>query len=885
MAVRIAAAWIVLSGIPSLIAAEDNLLSFVVSYDSPENATNVSGWLQRPAGGQGFVRAHEGHLATDAGPIRFWATNLCFEGCFPAHAEAERLAARLARLGINCVRMHHMDSHSIWGDSPNKLTIDPKKLERLDYLVWQLKEHGIYTNLNLHVSRWFGEAEGFSGREGRPDYDKGLDNFEPRMIELQRKYARDLLTHVNPYTKTPYAREPAVAFVEISNEDALYAVWGWGRLDRLPEPYAGTFQACWNAWLRKKYGDTEKLRRAWNAGAMPLGKEMLRNGDFAEPPGNPWNLERDDAAQAEWSVQANGPGGHRFLRLAVKGPGKVSWHPQLTQGGLAVKKEIPYTLTLQMRSDKKRRITVNCMMAHDPWEQLGFSAEATLGPEWQPLRFTFVVDQDEPNARIGLTGFEPGTYELADVSLRPGGIVGLEPNQRLEDGSVPVLRRGAMNLTKPARNDFCDFLWDTEAEYWWGMCGFLKRELGVRALVTGTQIGYSPAHVQAGLDYIDAHSYWQHPSFPGRPWDPENWYVNNLALVNSPGGTLSRLAATRVAGMPFTVSEYNHPQPIAYAAEGFLMIAALGAFQGWDAVYSFAYSHNNRFEPRRLDGFFDIKSDPGRLVHMPACAALFLRGDAAPAKQTVLAPLSKEAERRKLHETQSAWTLTTGQFGVDPDDALLHAIGLDLGKASKPGASGMRDTPGKPDKPSRRAQPKVAARRAAKPAEFTSDTGQLRWDSSQPGAGYFIADTPRTKFFTGFVRGRTFRLGGVTLRIGPTRLDWATVSMVAIDGEGLDKPGRVLVAASGWVQNSGAKFEDLGGNRVTLRNRWGTEPVLCEGIPAEIVLPVEPGRVTIYPLDEAGNRRGPLRPGQQDGKAVVKIGPEQKTLWYEVVIR
>ena len=27
------------------------------------------------------------------------------------------------------------------------------------------------------------------------------------------------------------------------------------------------------------------------------------------------------------------------------------------------------------------------------------------------------------------------------------------------------------------------------------------------------------------------------------------------------------------------------------------------------------------------EGYFDVKGDPVKLVHMPACAALFLRGD------------------------------------------------------------------------------------------------------------------------------------------------------------------------------------------------------------------------------------------------------------------
>ena len=32
------------------------------------------------------------------------------------------------------------ETQAIWGKSPNKLTIDPEKLERLDYLIAQLKQ-------------------------------------------------------------------------------------------------------------------------------------------------------------------------------------------------------------------------------------------------------------------------------------------------------------------------------------------------------------------------------------------------------------------------------------------------------------------------------------------------------------------------------------------------------------------------------------------------------------------------------------------------------------------------------------------------------------------------------------------------------------------------
>jgi len=848
------------------LSAEEPLFPFVISYDAPDNVTNVSAWLARPAGKNGFVREEDSRLVTDAGPIRFWATNICFDGCFPEKQQAERVAARLARLGINCVRMHHMDMYSIFKGSPNKLTLNPQQLEKLDYLVFQLKQHGVYTNLNLHVSRWLDEAEGFSGRAERPEFDKGLDNFEPRMIELQKQYARDLLTHVNRYTGKPYAEEPAVAFVEINNENALFATWGWSGIDRLPDPYATTFRKLWNAWLRHKYGDTKTLRAAWNAQAVPLGAEMLRNGDFRQPPENAWFLEQDAKTDATWSSEAGGHEGRRMLRVVVRRQGEVAWHPQIIQAGFGVRKGVPYTLSFRGRSDAKRQVHLNCMMQHEPWEQLGFNANAALSPAWQPFRFTFLVNRDDEKARISISGLGPGTYEFADFSLRTGGVVGVEPDQKLEDDTVPVLRHGEMNLTEPARNDFIDFLWDTEAKYWGGMGRFLKNDLKVQPLVAGTQMGYSPAHIQARLGYVDAHSYWNHPAFPGRPWDSQDWYVENEALVNHPAGTLGGLAATRVAGKAYTVSEYNHPQPITYAAEGFPMIAAFGSFQGWSAIYSFAYCHNTNFEPRTIEGFFDIKSDTAKMAHMPACAALFLRGDAAEAKKLVAVPLGRDAERRTLHQTRSAWTLTTGQLGLDPRWSLVHRIALDL--------TGQED-------PKEKHFPKVAE----KTAVFQSDTGQLRWDVSLQNAGYFTANTPRTKLFTGFVRGRTFDLGEVTLKIGNTRQDWATVSMALIDGDGFDKPGRILIAATGWEQNSDATLEKLGGNRVTLRNRWGREPILCEGVPAKISLPAESGRVHFYPLDESGNRRAAVAVAESDGKAVLTLGPEHKTVWYEVEIR
>ncbi|MBN2580603.1 MAG: beta-galactosidase [Pirellulales bacterium] len=692
--------------------AEEPLFPFVVSYDAPHNVTNLSGWLHRPAGKYGFVKTDGDRLVVKqdgrAESQRFWATNFCFGACFPEEEQAERVAARLARLGINCVRMHHMDMYNIWGNATKKITPDPRQLDRLDYLVYQLKRHGVYTNLNLHVSRWLDAAEGFPDRDRRPTFDKGLDNFEPRMIELQKKYARDLLTHVNSYTKRAYTDEPAVAFVEINNENALFHEWNGGALDGLPEPYAGTFRKCWNAWLKKKYSTTQKLRAAWGSG-LPAG-------------------------------------------------------------------------------------------------------------------------------------------------------------QTLDDGSVAVLSKERMPKSPAVRNDLIQFLWDTERDYWQGMYRYLKDELHVQSLVGGTQVGWSPVCVQAGLDYLDAHAYWQHPYFPHRPWDLKDWRIRNVALVNSLAETLSSLAGRRVAGRVFTVSEYNHPAPNAYAAEGFPLLAAVGSLQGWNALYSFAYSHSADYEPAKIDGFFNINGDTAKLVHLPACAAMFLRGDVRPAEKTITADYSRETEMKILRENLSPWVLSTGKLGLPEWIAFQHGIALKITAKS----SNLESR----DQWSRKT-----------PRSTVSDTGQIRWDATQPSSGYFLVDTPRTKLFTGFVRGRTFSLGDVELKIGTTRLDWATVSLVCRNGDGFGRPGRILIAATGWEQNQDWKLKKLPDNFVTLGDRWGHKPVLCEGVPAEIRLPVAAEKVKFYPLDESGNRRASIPISARGGKAVLRLDPKHHTVWYEVEIR
>lgn len=209
------------------------VLSENLSLDSPANIGKLI--LNAPAGKHGFVKVKDSHFYFEDGTrAKFWGTNLCFSACFPTKEQAESMANRLAFFGFNAVRLHHMDSYfeprGIFEDTEPD-AIDPqmkkttklseKQLGRLDYLIFQLKERGIYVDINLLVSRHFTKADGVIDADKLGMAAKPGSMFDPKLIELQRQYAKNLLTHYNPYTKLKYCDDPVIALIEITNENSI----------------------------------------------------------------------------------------------------------------------------------------------------------------------------------------------------------------------------------------------------------------------------------------------------------------------------------------------------------------------------------------------------------------------------------------------------------------------------------------------------------------------------------------------------------------------------------------------------------------------------------------------------------------------------------------
>ncbi|MHB1296820.1 MAG: glycoside hydrolase 5 family protein [Anaerolineae bacterium] len=207
---------------------------------------------ERPAGKHGFLKADGDKLRfEDGSEARFWGTCFNSGANFPPHDYSEIVARRLAKFGVNIMRTHQMDSE--WA-TPNIFesnradpkddtrSFDPESIDRLDYLLYCLKEQGIYTYLDLLTYRQFRPGDAVDAVDQLPQAAKPYTYFDPRLIALQKEFNRDLWSHINPYTKLAYKDDPAICLSELKNESDLFSQ------KVVLEPYRSRFEAMYRAW-------------------------------------------------------------------------------------------------------------------------------------------------------------------------------------------------------------------------------------------------------------------------------------------------------------------------------------------------------------------------------------------------------------------------------------------------------------------------------------------------------------------------------------------------------------------------------------------------------------------------------------------------------------
>jgi len=830
-----------------------SLFPFVLPWnDASKTFVDVSSLNPAPLTGAQRLSVKNGHFYDQNGRrVRFLGVDFTFTANFPDKADADKVAARMHKLGINCVRLHHMDTRRapngiISNQYPDTQHLDPEQLDRLDYLISALKKNGIYVDLNLHVGRTFNAADGLPDVKEQPHYSKGMLWYEPRMIELQKEYAKAFLDHVNPYTGIRYADDPVIAVIELVNEDTLFNLRG--AENSYPQVYVKDLQQQWNAFLQKKYGSTEKLITAWNKGTEPLGENIWTN-PYPTDGDSKWTVEERDKNQPALLEVTDQPALH--VRTGM-------------ESTFFIKREIDslkeghfYTLQFHAKTSSPCQMSVSYRLNEGTYRFLTGPNSYQLKNGEQEYRFVFYVPQllqQRTRIEFRFDQFK-GDAWISGMSLRPGSQVKIEPDQSLENKSIqlnPVNYKG--------KCDYIEFLSGLERQFSQTMRDYIKNDLRAKASITCTQVTYggiAGAWRESSSDYVDAHAYWQHPKFPHKAWDSKDWLITNSPMMlNIQDSTFKRIAPYRISDKPFTISEYNHPNPNDYSAEMMPMLASYAAWQDWDGFFIFQYRGSNKtFNSDHIDGFFNIDNQPVKIGFFPAVARILLANSSEHAVSPTKVLLLPEQQVPQLQANLNTMPTLWNSVGLSNDGYVKDPLQVRFAPVDKPQ---LKTIP-----PSGNA------------------SINLHWDvNSAATAGLYNAFAPQWNAIVNYnTNPAPIQSGDLTITPLDKTRPFGAYTLISMDNKPVNTSGKLLLTAGGFVESQGMGWN---ADHTSVGDQWGHGPVMAEGLEATITLKTNAHHVTVYALDTTGKEKMEVPSKLTNGDLTFAIGPKYATIWYAI---
>ena len=267
-----------------------------------ESEIDVSALIEAPAGERGAViQVGDEYQFEDGTPVKFWGVGA---GIPEGVDSMERQAKFFRRMGVNLIRLHTVRGaigELITPQGGGEPDFDPDTIDRLDRYVSIMKAHGIYMQWSVFWRHAITEADGYPAElyaeledSGNGKNPYGLVNISRELQDIRLRYLQTLLNHVNPYTGLKYADEPALAILEVQNEDCVFfhaPLTGLNNPNDFPL-HSALFRQRWAAWVKAKYPTDEALQAAW-------GADGLRGGD---------SVDADEMALfGAWEMNANGP--------------------------------------------------------------------------------------------------------------------------------------------------------------------------------------------------------------------------------------------------------------------------------------------------------------------------------------------------------------------------------------------------------------------------------------------------------------------------------------------------------------------------------------------------------------------------------------------------
>lgn len=362
--------------------------------------------------------------------------------------------------------------------------------------------------------------------------------------------------------------------------------------------------------------------------------------------------------------------------------------------------------------------------------------------------------------------------------------------------------------------EFFRFLVEKEAAALEEMLRFVKKEIGYRGLVTNYNFNEWSylLPLRDKLDFVDNHSYQDHPTYPQNQWRLPAVF-RQVSSLEEWGRTPGFLAPSREFGKPYTITEMQFCNPNIYRAEAGTVFAAVAGLQDYDGYYRFSYADSFDWRPPQ---YFALDNEPVSQLTEKMLYFLFGRGDVAPAREAVALGWD-DSVLSGLRNLSSGFPADVYKL------ALYGRIGnLKTGKA----VPGVTVLPGGTEW--ERGLPAgfrkaLAAIRSG--GRLVSSTGEVE---VEPAKRRIRIVTPKSEAFTleqGDIAGNAAAVNGADR--------FQTISLHALDDRPLKESSSILLLHVTNTAATGMRFHDE--SRRMLED-WGQLPLLVETGRAGITL-------------------------------------------------